>query len=128
MYNIYDYPELFKEMMDRIADDTLEYYRFLEDNKLILPTVAGESLGQGSWCYNHELPGWEEHGKRPFTTKDVWGFMDSQEMVGDCRLPCMKNLFSPVIRKLQDSTGCFLTAAVSRWIRFGSPVSASWII
>ncbi len=82
MYNIYDYPELFKEMMDRIADDTLEYYRFLEDNRLILPTVAGESLGQGSWCYNHELPGWEEHGKRAFTTKDVWGFMDSQETVG----------------------------------------------
>lgn len=82
MYNIYDYPELFKEMMARIAEDTLDYYRFLEEKKLILPTVGAEDLGQGSWCYNHELPGWEELGKRPFTTKDVWGFLDSQETVG----------------------------------------------
>lgn len=82
MYNIYDYPELFKEMMGRIADDTLKYYRFREEKRLILPTVAGEGLGQGTWCYNHELPGIEEAAKRPFTTKDVWGFMDSQETVG----------------------------------------------
>ena len=27
MFNMYDYPELFKEMMDRIANDTLAYYR-----------------------------------------------------------------------------------------------------
>ena len=39
MYNIYDYPELFKEMMDRIADDTLEYYRFLEDNSSFSPLL-----------------------------------------------------------------------------------------
>lgn len=82
MYNIYDYPELFKEMMDRIAEDTLAYYRFLEEKRLILPTVEGESLGQGSWCYNHELADWEEAAKRPLKTTDVWGFMDSQETVG----------------------------------------------
>lgn len=82
MYNIYDYPELFLEMMNRIADDTLEYYRFLEEKHLIMPTVAGEPLGQGTWCYNHELPGPDEAAKRPFTTRDVWGFMDSQETVG----------------------------------------------
>ena len=34
MYNIYDYPELFLEMMNRIADDTLEYYRFLEERNI----------------------------------------------------------------------------------------------
>ena len=82
MYNIYDYPELFKEMMDRIAEDTLAYYRMLEEKHLILPTVSGQALGQGTWCYNHELPGEEEAKKRPLTTKDVWGFMDSQETVG----------------------------------------------
>lgn len=82
MYNIYDYPDLFKQMMNRIADDTLEYYHLLEEKRLILPTVGGESLGQGSWCYNHELPGWEEALQRPLTPKDVWGFMDSQETVG----------------------------------------------
>lgn len=57
MYNMYDYPDLFKEMMNRIADDTLAYYRLLEEKQVILPTVGHEALGQGSWCYNRELPG-----------------------------------------------------------------------
>lgn len=101
MYNIYDYPDLFKEMMNRIADDTLSYYRMLEEKKLILPTVAGEFLGQGSWCYNHELPGPQEAAQRPLTTKDVWGFMDSQETVGlspamyeEFIFPCYKKISS----------------------------------
>lgn len=82
MFNMYDYPELFKTMMDRIAEDTLAYYRMLEEKRLILPTVGHESLGQGTWCYNNELPDWTEFEKRPLISKDVWGFMDSQETVG----------------------------------------------
>ncbi len=99
MFNIYDYPELFKEMMNRIADDTLAYYRMLEEKRLILPTTRGESLGQGSWCYNRELPGEEEAKIRPLTTRDVWGFMDSQETVGlspemfeEFIFPCYKKI------------------------------------
>lgn len=101
MYNIYDYPELFHEMMDRIAEDTLAYYRFLEEKHLILPTTGAQGLAQGSWCYNHELPGEEEAAKRPFITKDVWGFMDSQETVGlspkmyeEFIFPCYKKIAS----------------------------------
>ncbi len=40
MFNMYDYPELFKNMMDRVAEDTLAYYRMLEEEGLILPTVT----------------------------------------------------------------------------------------
>lgn len=101
MFNIYDYPELFKEMMGRIADDTLAYYRMLEDKQLILPTVGGEELGQGSWCYNLELPTAEDTKSRILTTKDVWGFMDSQETVGlspemfeEFIFPCYKKIAS----------------------------------
>jgi len=104
MYNIYDYPELFKEMMNRIADDTLAYYRFLEEKKLILPTVAGESLGQGTWCYNHELPGMEEAKKRPLVSKDVWGFMDSQETVGLSPQMYEEFIF-PCYKKIADQFG-----------------------
>lgn len=99
MYNIYDYPDLFKEMMDRIADDTLAYYRMLEDKHLILPTTEGEELGQGSWCYNRELPAAADAGARNLTTRDVWGFMDSQETVGlspemfeEFIFPCYKKI------------------------------------
>lgn len=82
MFAMYDYPELFKEMMGRIADDTCAYYRYLEDKHLILPTTAFEGVGQGTWAFTRQLPGEEELAGRPFTTRDVWGFMDSQETVG----------------------------------------------
>ena len=82
MFNMYDYPELFQQMMGQIADDTLAYYRMLEEKKLILPTTAFENVGQGTFAFTRDLPGEEVLRERPFTTKDVWGFMDSQETVG----------------------------------------------
>ena len=101
MFNMYDYPELFKEMMDRIAEDTLAYYKFLEEKRLILPTVSYEGVGQGTWAFTKELPGYDQVGKRVFTPKDVWGFMDSQETVGispemyeEFIFPCYKKISS----------------------------------
>lgn len=82
MLSMYDYPELFQEVMGRIAEDTLAYYRMLEREKLILPTTSYESVGQGTWGFTHELPEGENTVNRSLTTKDVWGFMDSQETVG----------------------------------------------
>lgn len=72
-----DYPELFQQMMERIADDYIAYFKWLEKEKLILPTTSTEHLNQGSWCFTDELPNEGE-----LTAKDVWGFMDSQESVG----------------------------------------------
>ena len=71
-----DYPELFHEMMKRYTADTIRYYRFLESESLLESTTHGESLGQGSWCFNKELPEKEPVDLR---TTDLWGFMDSQE-------------------------------------------------
>ena len=82
MFNIYDYPGLFKKTMDRIAADTLSYFDFLEEQNLILPTVDHVRLRQGSLCYTNDLPGQEECNRRNLKTKDVWGFADSQETVG----------------------------------------------
>jgi hypothetical protein len=79
LYNMMDYPDLFKEMMGRIADDTLAFFDYLEANGFILPTVRHDDLGNGSLCYTDELPSKTD---RPLTTRDVWGFMDSQETIG----------------------------------------------
>lgn len=76
LYNICDYPDLFKEMMSRLADDTLAFFHFLEDNNALLPTTGCGGLSQGSFCYNDTLP---KQGN--IALKDVWGFMDSQETV-----------------------------------------------
>ncbi len=106
MFAMYDYPELFKEMMDRIANDTLAYYKFLEEKRLILPTTTFEGVGQGTWSFTNELPGEEEWKKRPFTPKDVWGFMDSQETVGIS--PAMYEEFIfPCYKKIAEQFGLF---------------------
>lgn len=97
MYNMMDYPELFQEMMNRIADDTIAYYRLMEENGILLPTTGSGGLGQGSWCYNRTLPDQKESGT--YTTKDLWGFMDSQETVSispemyeEFIFPCYKKI------------------------------------
>jgi len=99
MFAMCDYPELFKDMMSRFADDTLAYYRWLEGEKLILPTVNDESLGQGSLCFTEELPDEAILAQRPLVSRDVWGFMDSQETVGvspemfeEFIFPCYKRI------------------------------------
>lgn len=102
MFSMYDYPELFSRMMERIADDTLAYYRLLEEEGLILPTTGGGFLGQGSWCYNRTLP----EGKAPgsYMTKDVWGFMDSQETVG-ISPEMFEEFIFPCYKKISESFG-----------------------
>lgn len=75
---MYDTPELLKEIMNRIADDYIEFYRFLESKELLGPTTGNQHLGQGTLCYNDELPDTKDF----YATQDIWGFMDSQETVG----------------------------------------------
>ncbi len=102
MFSMYDYPELFQKMMGRIADDTLAYYRLLEKEGLILPTTGGGFLGQGSWCYNHTLP--DEKAPGSYTTKDVWGFMDSQETVS-ISPEMFEEFIFPCYKKISESFG-----------------------
>jgi len=71
-----DCPDLFHQMMRQYTDDVLKFYRYLEAQDLLETTNGAESLGQGSWCFNNELP------TAATKTIDLWGFMDSQETVG----------------------------------------------
>ncbi len=77
LYAMMDCPDVFKALMNRIAEDTVAYFRWLESEGLLLPTASFERLGQGTWCFTDELP----HGAVS-STREVWGFMDSQETVG----------------------------------------------
>lgn len=95
MFAMYDYPDAFKAMMDRIADDYIAYFKWMQKEKLLYPTNEDQWLGQGSYCYTQELPGKAELAGREITPKDVWGFMDSQEsvsispeMFGEYIYPC----------------------------------------
>ena len=98
-FSMMDYPEVFTEFMTRIADDTCAYFDWLEQEKLLLPTVRGERLGQGTYCFTDELPADAATLGRDMKVSDVWGFMDSQEtvgvsaeMFGEFIFPCYKRI------------------------------------
>lgn len=77
LFAMYDYPDEFKKMMDRIAEEYIKYFKFLENNDCLLQNHEFEGLAQGSMCF------WDEEPKQGrILTTDVWGFMDSQETVG----------------------------------------------
>lgn len=106
LFSMYDYPDEFKEMMDRIANDYIAYFKFLENEKLLLPTNERSIVGQGTLGYTHELPGEDVLKERSLTTKDVWGFMDSQETVGISPEMYGEFIF-PCYKKVSENFGLF---------------------
>ena len=91
-----DYPEEFREMMDRLAEDYLAYFHMLEKEGCLLPTAGFEKVAQGSLCFTEELL---RSGQ--LATRDVWGFLDSQETVSispemfhDFIFPCYRQIAS----------------------------------
>ncbi|MEG1271405.1 MAG: hypothetical protein RSD54_08805 [Ruthenibacterium sp.] len=112
-FSMTDYPELFLQMMQRVAQDYRGYHQFLQDNGLLCSTTGFELLKQGSKCFTDCLPQ-KEHP----ALNEVWGFMDSQETVSIS--PQMyRELVFPCYRQIaaqfgQLSYGCC------------EPVSAVW--
>ncbi|MEG1744598.1 MAG: hypothetical protein RR215_03335 [Ruthenibacterium sp.] len=93
-FSMTDYPELFLQMMQRIAQDYKNYFLFLQDSGLLCPTTGFELLRQGSKCFTDRLPQ-KEHP----ALSEVWGFMDSQETVSvspqmyrDLIFPCYQQI------------------------------------
>lgn len=78
LFSMYDYPDLFKEVMNRVADDYIAHFKWMEKEGLLFPTTDKELLCQGSFCFTQDLPNRTDQ----LTTKEVWGYMDSQETVG----------------------------------------------
>lgn len=112
-YSMYDYPELFHEMMTRLTDDYLAFFHMLEQKGYLLPTNGFERLNQGSKCFTDELP-----SRGPLTTKNVWGFMDSQESVSISPEQFGEFIF-PYYKKIGDSFGLLSYGCCE-------PISAVW--
>lgn len=71
---MYDYPDLLHEVMDMATKIYENYYDFLEKEKLLLPTVGISPVNQESFAFNSELP-----TDNVTSTKECWGFLESQE-------------------------------------------------
>ena len=99
LFSICDYPDEFQEMMCRLSDDFLEYYRFCESEALYLPTVGFEHVGQGSFAFNTTLK-----QEPPVKISDIWLHMNSQESV--VLSPEMFDEFVfPYYKKISDNFG-----------------------
>ena len=73
--SMYDSPEALHEIMDAATKVYERYYDYLEENKLLLPTNNYSGVAQESFAFTDELP-----SAGPITsTKQVWGFLESQE-------------------------------------------------
>lgn len=73
-FSMYDYPDELHEIMDMATTLYENYYDFLENEGLLLPTHGISPLAQESFAFNHELP----TGNVTKTTQ-CWGFLESQE-------------------------------------------------
>ena len=104
LFSMYDYPELFHEMMDRLTDDYVKYFKFLEEQGALLPTTGHQLLCQGSLCYTNDLPDAAALAGKLVRPSDIWGFMDSQETVG-LSPDMFKEFIFPYYKKVADHFG-----------------------
>lgn len=82
LYSMIDYPDEFHELMKRISDDYIEYFKWMEKEGLLVLNNGNNWLGQGSFGFTNDLPGNGDVLESDLTTRDLWLYMDSQETVG----------------------------------------------
>ena len=95
---MYDAPELFHKAMEQLTDDYLDYFAFLEREELYLPTTGDQLLCQGTYCFTDELP------EQPHNSREVWGYLDSQETVG-VSPAMMEEFILPYYQKVMTQCG-----------------------
>lgn len=82
LFSIIDYPDEFHELMNRISRDYIDYIKWMEKEGLFLLNNGNDWLAQGSFGFTRDLPGKGFTWEKGITTRDLWGYMDSQETVG----------------------------------------------
>jgi hypothetical protein len=82
MYSMIDYPEEFHEVMGRISRDYIEFYKWMENENLLLLNNSNNGVAQGTFGFTKDLPRQDYLNRDKVEIKDLWGYMDSQETVG----------------------------------------------
>lgn len=75
-YALYDYPDEFMEILDRLSDDYLGFFKKWQDSGQLYATAGYEECNQGSVCLTDELP-----AEGTVNMDQVWLHMDSQETI-----------------------------------------------
>lgn len=77
-FDLYDYPEEVKLVMNFLRDAMLSKLDFLQSNHLLSPNANDTYVGSGGFGYTTELA---KDPIQPICTTDMWGFCESQETV-----------------------------------------------
>jgi len=104
IYSMIDYPNEFHVLMDRITNDHIEYFRWLEDESLLLLNNGSNLVQQGSFGYTRDLPGEGWSPEKGISLENLWLYMDSQETVSIS--PAMfGEFFFPYYKKIAENFG-----------------------
>lgn len=99
--SMYEAPERFHQMMERITGDYLAFFRDMESKGQIRSAAKMQHLNQGSYCFTDELPDDMPHA----ALRDCWLFMDSQETSGISPAMYAEFVF-PYYAKVMEAFGC----------------------
>lgn len=97
---IYDNPDNFHAMMDRLTSDYVKYITELEHRGMLLPCCGNNWVGQGTFAFSDEM----KSDIDDVRLGNIWGYMDSQETVGIS--PGMFNeFFYPYYKRMSEKFG-----------------------
>ena len=105
MTSIYDYPELFHQMMRMITEDFLELWELVEKNGYIRANNFNVGACQGSYGFTNALPINKGENDK-LTLGDVWGYMNSQE-TSEISPDMYYEFFFPYYKKVSERFGRF---------------------
>lgn len=105
MVSMYDYPELFHNMMQMLTDDFLELWDLVEKNGYIRANNFNVGACQGSYGFTNLLPV-NKGVNDKLTIGDVWGYMNSQE-TSEISPDMYYEFFFPYYRKISERFGRF---------------------
>lgn len=77
IYSLIDYPEEFHFFMEKMTEDFIKYFEWMEKEELLLLNNGNNDISQGTFGFNRTLTGSSEK----VSLKDLWAYMDSQEIV-----------------------------------------------
>ncbi len=97
---IYDNPENFHEMMNRLTTDYVTYMTELEQRGMLLPCCGNNWVGQGTFAFSAEM----KSDINDVKLGDIWGYMDSQETVG-VSPEMFREFFYPYYKRMSERFG-----------------------
>ena len=95
---MYDTPDEFHFMMNSLSSDYVNYIKELEKRGMLVANNKNDWLAQGTFGFTKSLP------DVATTSKDCWGFLDSQETVGISD-DMFNEFFFPYYKKVADTYG-----------------------